>query len=89
MEYAKACIALRKEQKALRRGEYRRVHAEDEMMAFARTYKEETVVIAFNTSNSPKTFGYKFDKKPHVLFGNPEISGDRITIPPRSGIVLK
>lgn len=89
MEYAKACIALRKGQTALRSGEYRRVHAEDEMMAFARTYKEDTVVIAFNTSNSPKTFEYKFDKKPHVLFGKPEISGDRITVPPRSGIALK
>ena len=88
-EYAKACISLRKGQKALRRGEYKRVHAEDDMMAFARTYKEEAVVVAFNASNTPKSFEYKFEKNPRVLFGNPEVSGQHITVPPRSGVVLK
>ena len=89
LEYAKACISLRKGQKALRRGEYKRVHAEDDMMAFARTYKEEAVVVAFNASNTPKSFEYKFEKNPRVLFGNPEVSGQHITVPPRSGVVLK
>ncbi|GAB4566161.1 MAG: glycoside hydrolase family 13 protein [Anaerolineales bacterium] len=87
--YAKACIALRNGQKALRRGEYKRVYAEDDMMAFARTLKDETVLVAFNASNTTKSFDYTFEKAPRILFGKPEISGNHITISPRSGVALK
>jgi neopullulanase len=89
LQYAKACIALRNGQKTLRRGEYNFVHAEDDMMVFTRTLKEETIVVAYNASNTTRAFEYKFDKAPRTLFGNPGISGSHITIPPRSGIVLK
>lgn len=89
LHYAKACITLRKSQKALRRGEYRRIHTEDDLMVFARTLKEDTVIVTFNASNSTRSFEYAFEKTPKVLFGNPIIEGHRITIPPRSGVVLK
>lgn len=86
---AKACIALRKEQDALRRGEYRRVHAEDDMMVFARTYNDETLIIVFNASTTKKSFDYEFENTPQSLYGNPVISGKQITILPRSGVVIK
>ena len=89
LEYAKACIALRKEHASLRRGEYKRVYAEGEVMAYMRSYKNEKVTVAFNVSNEEKTISLSFEKKPHVLFGEPVISGDQVTIPPRSGIALK
>ncbi|MDP1715276.1 MAG: glycoside hydrolase family 13 protein [Anaerolineales bacterium] len=89
LEYVKACIALRKEHASLRRGEYKRMHAEGEVMAFMRSYKNENITAAFNVSNEEKTIGLSFEKKPRVLFGKPVVSGDQITIPPRSGIVLK
>jgi len=89
LEYAKACIALRKEHASLRRGEYKRVYAEGEVMAYMRSYKTEKVTVAFNVSNEEKTISLSFEKKPHVLFGEPVISGDQVTIPPRSGIALK
>lgn len=89
LHYAKACIALRKGQKTLRRGEYKRVHTEDDLMVFARTLKDDTVITAFNASNTNRHFEYDFGRTPKILFGAPVIDGNRITIPPRSGIVLK
>jgi cyclomaltodextrinase len=89
LEYAKACIALRKEHASLRRGEYKRIYAEGDVMAYMRSYKLENIIIAFNVSNEEKTISFSFEKKPHVLFGKPVISDNQITIPPRSGVVLK
>src|SRR6185295_13374350 len=39
LHYAKACIALRNEQPALRRGEYKRLFAEGEVAAYIREYE--------------------------------------------------
>jgi glycosidase len=89
LEYAKTCIALRKEHAALRSGEYKRLLAEDKVMAFARTDNKETIMVAFNVSAEERTIELPFEKKPHVLFGKPSIHENRVTIPPRSGVVLK
>ncbi len=89
LEYVKACIALRKEHASLRRGEYKRIHAEGEVMAYMRSYKNENITVAFNVSNEDKIIELPLSKKPHVLFGKPKINGSKITIPPRNGIVLK
>jgi glycosidase len=89
LEYAKACIALRKGHASLRRGEYKRLYAEGEVMTYMRSHKNEKLTVAFNASNEEKTIPLSFEKKPQVLFGEPVISGNQVTIPPRSGIVLK
>ena len=89
LEYIKTCSALRKDQASLRRGEYKRIYAEGEVMAFARSYKNETATVAFNVSNETKIINLSFEKKPRALFGNPIIAGNQLTIPPRSGIILK
>lgn len=89
LTYAKACIALRKGQTALRRGEYRRIHTEDDLMVFARSLKDETILTAFNASNTRKSFEYKFEAAPRALFGSPGFTGHHVTVPPRSGVVIK
>jgi neopullulanase len=89
LEYTKACIALRKGYASLRRGDYKRIHAEGEVMAYMRSYENENLTIAFNVSTEEKSIEIHFSKKPQVLFGKPVISGNKITIPPRSGVVLK
>ncbi|MCE7858478.1 MAG: glycoside hydrolase family 13 protein [Chloroflexi bacterium CFX2] len=89
LNYTKACIALRKEQDALRHGDYQRIHAEDDIMVFCRTLGHETITIAFNASNTTKSFDYKQSDSPQILFGTPGITGQIITVPPRSGIVVK
>lgn len=89
LNYTKACIALRKEQDALRHGDYKRIHAEDDIMVFCRTLGRETITIAFNASNTTKSFDYKQSDSPQILFGTPGITDRIITVPPRSGIVVK
>ncbi len=87
--YVKSCAQLRKEQTALRRGEYKRIHADGDVMVFSRTYKENNLTVAFNVGTEERSFELAFNKKPKILFGNPVILGNKITIPPRSGVVLK
>jgi cyclomaltodextrinase len=90
LNYAKDCISLRKKHDSLRRGDYKRIYAEGEVMAFMRSYQNENVTVAFNVSDEEKTVELsELSKKPSVLFGKPVISGNKITIPSRSGIVLK
>jgi len=88
-DYAKACIELRKGNSALRRGDYKRILADGDVMAFERVYKESRIVTAFNVSNEERTVELTFDKSPKILFGKPAISGNQVRIPPRSGVVLK
>ncbi len=89
LNFVKACITLRKEQDALRHGDYNRIHTEDDIMVFCRTLGQETITIAFNASNTAKSFDYKQNDSPQVLFGTPGVTGRTITVPPRSGIVVK
>lgn len=49
-DFVRKCIALRNSYPALRRGEYRRLHAEDSVYAFGRRLGDETLIIALNVS---------------------------------------
>ncbi len=89
LSYARKCASLRTEYASLRRGDYKRIHAEGEVLAYSRSYKHETLVVAFNASNEEKMLELPLGKKPHVLFGTPAISGNQVTIPARSGVVIK
>lgn len=89
LEYAKACTALRKDHAALRRGEYKRIHADGDVMVFMRSHKNENMTVAFNVSAEEKTVELALGKKHKVLFGKPHIEGNQVTIPPRSGVVIK
>lgn len=89
LEYAKSCIALRKKHDALRRGEYKRIYTESEVMAFTRADDKENITVIFNVSNEEKIIELPLEKKPRVLFGEPVIQGNSIAIPPRSGVVIK
>ena len=89
LDYAKSCISLRKEHTALRRGEYKRIHAEGNVMAYSRSDSKENIIVAFNVSNEEQVIELPLSKKPNILFGKPMIAGNQITIPPRSGIVVK
>jgi cyclomaltodextrinase / maltogenic alpha-amylase / neopullulanase len=46
-------IALRRARPALRRGSFRFLHAHDEVIAYARQFGDETVVVAINAARSP------------------------------------
>lgn len=89
LNFIKSCAALRKEHIALRSGEYKRLHAEGEVIIFSRTHNKETLTIAFNVSNEERSVELGWDKKPKILLGSPALDGSRLTIPARSGVVLK
>jgi neopullulanase len=89
LNFAKACIKLRTEHISLRQGDYKRILADGDLVAYSRNLRDETVITAFNTAEEEKTIELQFASNPEILFGNPAINGSQITIPPRSGIVLK
>lgn len=89
LAYLKACISLRNKHKVLRRGEYRRVHTEDNVMVYAREQKSETLTVLFNASTVTRTITLKFENPPKVLLGSLSIEGDQVVIPARSGAVVK
>ncbi len=86
---AKACIALRKEQPALRRGTYRKVHSEDHVIVYAREHEGETLFVAFNASKKNKTVALNLPGQPVILSGTPMINNGQLTLLPRSGVVFK
>ncbi len=54
-EYVQRCIALRKAHPALRRGEYARLYAGHETVAYGRRLGSETLVVILNSGRQPVT----------------------------------
>jgi maltooligosyltrehalose synthase len=80
---------LRKKYDVLRHGDYKRVYAEGHVMAFARELDGESIVTVFNTASEAKTVHLPLGKKVKSIFGNPAIDGEQVTVPARSGVVIK
>lgn len=95
LTYVKECIKLRKSRATLRRGDYKRVLAEDQVFAFSRTLRDETIYVAFNNSDEKRSIQLPaLSKIPRALFGvmeNFNIEGNKlqIEIQPRSGVVYR
>ena len=87
--YIKSLIKLRTDLASLRKGDYKRLFADGAVMAYARTHKNEDTIIVFNVSEEDKTVELPIENKPRILFGKPKISGKQVTIPARSGAVIK
>ena len=93
--YVKELTALRANTSALRRGDFKRLWSANGIYAFSRTHADETVVVAFNTSESPQQarVTIEAEKTPKSVFGEAsEIHLDghlKFTVPARSGVVLK
>ena len=96
LSYIKELIALRKQNPALRRGDFKRLWSADGTYAFSRSLEEDTFVMALNTSGSPQQVEvtYEAKKSPKAVLGNPsDISMNnqrlKFKIPARSGVMLK
>ncbi len=96
LSYVKEAIALRHQNPALRRGDYKRLWSADGIYAFSRSLDGKTFVVALNASESPQyaEVAYDTQQRPQVLFGAAsDISlGDgrlKFKIPARCGVVLK
>ena len=95
LDYLKVAISLRKTHPSLRRGTFTRLWSADDVYAFGRAHADETLVAAFNASESPRPLEVRSEakKKPKALFGAPsEVESKngtlRFVIPARSGVVL-
>jgi neopullulanase len=91
----KQLIALRKENPALRRGDFKRLWSADHIYAFSRSFEGKTFIMALNASESPQhaKVTYEAQKIPNILFGaatDISASEERLnfTVPPRSGVVF-
>jgi len=95
LTYVKECIKLRKSRATLRRGEYKSVLAEDQVFAFSRILRDETIYVAFNSSDEKRSIQLPAPPKaPRTLFGevqNFSIREDKlqIEIQPRTGVVYR
>jgi neopullulanase len=96
LAYIKKLIALRKQNSALRRGDFRRLWSADGTYAFSRSLDGDTFVVALNTSESPQQaeVTYEGKKNPKAVFGEAsDISMNdhllKFRIPARSGVMLK
>ncbi|HMB22048.1 MAG TPA: alpha-amylase family glycosyl hydrolase, partial [Anaerolineales bacterium] len=96
LAYAKDVVALRKQNPALRSGDYKRLWSANGIYAFSRSLNGETCFIALNVSETPQQaeVTYEGKKPPKVIFGEAsDLSiGDgrlKLKLPARSGAVLK
>lgn len=89
LKYAKACIALRKEHIALRQGEYKRMYADGDVMAFSREHNGEKIITVFNVADEERTIQLEVGNNPQVLFGEVKVMGNQVILPKRSGVAIK
>jgi glycosidase len=102
-QFTKDLIALRRAHAALRLGSYRRLAADDDTYAFARSHDAgtgaATLLVAVNVAETPRTVTLPLEHlatrtaAPATLFGRAEIvalTDDTLTIelPPRASVVL-
>jgi len=96
LSYVKEVIALRKQNPALRRGDFRRLWSADGTYAFSRSLDGNTFVVALNASDSPQgaEVTYELKNSPKAVFGaasDISVNDGRLKfkIPARCGVVLQ
>jgi neopullulanase len=96
-DFVKGLTTLRTLHKALRWGKYEHIYSKDGVYAFIRSYDDETVLIALNADEEERTIEVSLQGssrgKKRILFGQADIENNRgiirITIPHRSGVVIR
>jgi len=96
LSYVKEVIALRKQNPALRRGDFNRLWSAEGTYAFSRSFEGNTFITALNASDSIQQIEVTYDaqKHPKIMFGeatNISVGDGRLKfkIPARCGVVLK
>jgi neopullulanase len=96
LAYVKQVIALRKQNPAVRRGDFKRLWSVNGAYAFSRSLHDITLIVALNASESAQDIQIKYEglRQPNVIFGNASdfaVSEGQLKfrIPARSGVVLK
>ena len=85
LNWARRVLALRKNSRALRQGEIEFLDAPAPLLAFLRTYEDETVVCVFNMSAQDAAFSYPKVGEFMLLANTPKTfagSGEVLALPP-------
>ncbi len=95
--YLKACIKVRRDHEALRRGNLERLSSSNGVYVFKRTLGKNVIIVALNSAGT--TGEVELDASVpgganrQILFGHTEIEDrnekTRFSIPPRTGVVIK
>lgn len=98
-DFVRRCIALRHAHPALRRGEYARLHARDEVYAFGRRLGDETLIVALNNGRFEVTVDIDVAEYLADGAGMVDVWGEAtatvengrlpLSVPGRSGIVMR
>lgn len=96
LAFVRETIRLRKEMTVLRRGTYRTILADDEIVAFERVYGPNRALAVFNADRANRTVRVPMENptgQPMLRFGSVEeltLQGDTLALklPPRSGVVV-
>ena len=85
--------ALRKRCKALRKGDLQFLEGCGSVLAFTRTYKEETLLCAFNAGDKPARLPIPGRDIPELLIGQADCykmpRGLDLSLPPRTGTIWR
>ena len=83
---------LRKQSKALREGDIHYRVNKGPVLAFTRTYKDETILAAFNTGSEEATLRLREQEEARLLLGSARFhvgpEGQLLTLQPRTGSLL-
>ncbi len=96
-DFVKELIVLRKSHDVLRWGKYERLYSSEGVYIFKRSSAEESIIVALNAAEETRSFEVSAADlgrgRKRILFGQADIQKEdnflRVTVPPRSGIVLK
>jgi alpha-glucosidase len=62
-------LALRRDEAALRLGDFEVLHADDALLVFARNHRNDRIVCAFNLSAEPQVWADAADLTPLLSIG--------------------
>jgi len=94
LAYTKMCIKLRKDHPALRRGSFRQLHTEGQVVVFERAFEREQIIVAFNAGDEATQAEVQVEAGTYVsIFGRAKVTSTdgkiQLKLEARSSVVLK
>lgn len=97
LDFVKSLVSLRKTHDVLRHGAYVRAYAADGVYAFRRTSEKESILVALNAADQPRTItldaAQADNGEKNVLMGRADFpagpKGAQVTVQARQGAIIK
>lgn len=93
IDWYHALGALRRDHPSLRRGDIRYIAGQGTLLAFTRTWEQETILCACNAGETPEVLNLDYPCTPVSLLGRAHIKqgedGPSLIIPPQAGVAFR